>query len=128
MAEEVSRSIGAILHDVETDVVGVVRSEIKLAKTELSTQVTRVLEALPTLVFGAVFGLFALGLLLTTGVLALSLVLPHWAAAAILFGLTAIIAAVLFSIGKRMLKSVHKPERTIQTLKEAAEWLKTLSK
>jgi uncharacterized membrane protein YqjE len=128
MAGEVNRPMGAILHDVAEDVAGMVRSEIKLAKTELSSQVTQISEALPLLISGAVFGFCALGLLLTTGVLAIGLVLPFWAAAAILFALTAVIAAVLLSVGKSMLSKVHGPERTVETLKENAEWVKSQAK
>ena len=83
---------------------------------------------LPLLVSGSVFGLYAFGLLLTTGVLAIGLVLPHWAAAVILFALTAIVAAILVAIGMGMLKRVHGPERTLQILKETAEWLKSQAK
>jgi hypothetical protein len=125
MAGEVNRPMGAILHDVAEDITGIIRSEIKLAKIELSTQVASIREALPMLISGAIFGLYALGLLLTTGVLAIGFVLPYWAAAAIVFGLTTIIAAILLWVGKGMLNRVHGPERTIQTLKENAEWLKT---
>ncbi|HZQ52325.1 MAG TPA: phage holin family protein [Bryobacteraceae bacterium] len=128
MAGEVNRPMGAILHDVAEDVAAMVRSEIKLAKTELSSQVKQISEALPMLISGAVFGFCALGLLLTTGVLAIGLVLPFWAAAAILFGVTAIIAAVLLSVGKSMLGKLHGPERTVQTLKENAEWVKSQAK
>jgi uncharacterized membrane protein YqjE len=128
MGGEVNRPMGAILHDVAEDVAGIVRSEIKLAKTELSTQVTRIAEALPMLISGAVFGFCALGLLLTTGVLAIGLVLPFWAAAAIMFGLTVIIAAILLTVGKGMLSKVHGPERTVETLKENAEWVRSQAK
>ena len=125
MAGEGNRPMGLILHDVAEDITGIIRSEIRLAKTELTTQVTWIKKALPILIFGAIFGLYALGLLLATGLLAIGLVLPYWAAAAILFGLTAIIAAILLLVGKGMLNRVHGPERTIQSLKENAEWLKT---
>src|ERR1700758_2976921 len=118
MAGEVSRPMGAILRDVTEDITGIVRSEVKLAKIELSIQVERVREALPMLVSGAIFGLCALGLLLTTGVLVIGLILPYWAAAAIAFGFTAIVAAILLLVGKGMLNQVHGPERTIRTLKE----------
>ena len=128
MAEEVNRPMGAILHDVAEDITGIIRSEINLAKTELSTQTARIKQALPMLISGAIFGLFALGLLLTTGVLAIGLVLPYWAAAAIVFGLTAMIAAILLLVGKGMLNRVHGPERTVQSLKENVEWLKTQAK
>lgn len=128
MAGEGNRPMGAILHDVAEDVAGIVRSEIKLAKTELSTQVVRVTEALPMLISGAVFGFCALGLLFTTGVLAIGLVLPSWAAAVIMFGVAALIAVILLSVGKGMLSRVHGPQRTVETLKENAEWVKSQAK
>ena len=128
MAEQVNRPMGVILHDVAGDITGIIRSEIKLAKTEFSAQATRIKQALPMLISGAIFGMYALGLLLTTGVLTIGLVLPYWAAAAIVFGITAFISAILLSVGRGMLNRVHGPERTIKTLKENAEWVKTQAK
>lgn len=124
MAEE--RSIGTIVQDVLGDVSEIVRSEIKLAKTELTAKGTQVGRALPFIGVGALFGMGAFAMALTAGVFALGLIIPYWAAALILFGFTTIIAAVCVGFGMARLKTIRlKPVKTIQTLEENAQWLKT---
>jgi len=124
MAEE--RSISAIMQDVMGDVSEIVRSEIKLAKTEVKTEAAEVARTLPFLGIGVLFAVGAFAMALTTGVLAFGLIVPYWAAALIMFALTAIIAAVFTSFGTARLKSIRlKPVKTIQTLEENAQWLKT---
>jgi uncharacterized membrane protein YqjE len=124
MAEE--RSISTILQDVLGDVSEIVRSEIKLAKTEVTAEANQIVRTLPIIGVGALFAVGAFGLALTAGVLAFGLIVPYWAAALILFGLTVIVAAVCIGFGIARLKSVRlKPVKTIQTLEENAQWLKT---
>lgn len=124
MAEE--RPIGTILQDVMNDVTAIVRSEIKLAKTEIKNEATAVGRTLPFLGIGVLFAIGAFAMALTTGVLAFGLIVPYWAAALIMFVLTAIIAAALTSFGAARLKSIRlKPVKTMQTLEENAQWLKT---
>jgi uncharacterized membrane protein YqjE len=124
MAEE--RSIGAILQDVVSDVSVIVRSEIKLAKTELRSEANEVVRTAPLLGIGILFALGAFAMALTAGVLGFGLIVPYWAAALVMLGITAVIAGAFTAFGVARLKSIRlKPEKTIQTLQENAQWLKT---
>lgn len=126
MAEEGERSLGAILQDMMSDVSEIVRSEIRLAKTELKSEANEVVRTLPVLGIGILFGLCAVAMALTTALLALGLVIPYWAAALILFAATAILAGALTGIGVKRLRSIRlKPATTVRTLEENAQWLKT---
>lgn len=126
MNTENNRSIGTILQDVMKDFADIVRSEIKLAKAELKQEAAQLGRAVPMLAVGGVFGLCALGLAFTTGILALSLVMPAWAAALIVFVFAAIVAALFVGMGMARLRGFHlKPENTVRSLQEGAEWLKT---
>lgn len=126
MASENERPIGAILQDMFTDFAALMRSEIKLAKTEIKSDAAELLRIAPLFVIGAVMALFALGYLLTAALLALIIVIPPWAASLVIFVLAALIGGAAISIAKTRLRTVKlKPERTIETMKENAQWLKT---
>ena len=125
MDGEINRPISSILQDVVGDVTGIVRSEIKLAKAEITADAKRFARALPLAVAGAILALFALGLLLTTILLAIAIALPAWLSALIVFVGTAIIAWALFAAGKARLRRINVvPEKTVNTIKENAEWVK----
>ncbi|MGH9584712.1 MAG: phage holin family protein [Bryobacteraceae bacterium] len=126
MALENERPIGAILQDMFGDLSAIVRSEVKLAKSELKSDAVELLRVAPLFAIGGVMGLFALGYLLTAALLALAIVIPAWAASLVIFAFAAIVGATAVSAAKARLRVVNlKPEKTMQTLKENAEWLKT---
>jgi uncharacterized membrane protein YqjE len=123
---ENDRSFGVILQDVMKDVTDLVRSEVKLAKTELKQETAEFGRAASILAVGGVLALCALGLVFTTAILALCLVLPAWAAALIVSAFAVIVAGLFLGVGMVRIRAVNlKPEKTVQTLQEGAEWLKT---
>ena len=69
---------------------------------------------------------FALGCLVAAAILGLSLVLPGWASALIVFGTLLVIAAVLALIGVQSLKKTGgaTPEKTIASIQEDVEAIK----
>lgn len=102
----------ALLGDLPTLVSDLVRREIDLVKVEMLTKL-KALGVGGGLLLGAVIVLgFMFGVLLTAAVLALSLVLPGWAAALIVAGALLLIAAVLALIGYRVLKRGIPPVPT----------------
>lgn len=126
MTTENERPIGAILQDMLADLSAIMRSEIKLAKSELRSDVVELRRVLPLFAIGIILGLFALGYLLTAALLALAIVIPPWAASLTIFVLAAIVGAAAVSIAKARLRAANlKPERTVNTMKENAEWLKS---
>ena len=57
---------------------------------------------------------------------ALATVMPIWAAALLLFGIMGATTAVLVTAGTKRFKTVHAtPEKTIETIKENVEWVKS---
>lgn len=126
MATENERPIGNILQDAVNDISAITRSEINLAKTELKSEAAKLLRIAPLFAVGAILGLFALGYLLTAALLALVIVIPPWAASLVIFVLAALIGAAAVAIARNRLRTINlKPERTVRTMKENAEWLKT---
>lgn len=81
------------------------------------------------LVVGGAIAYAALLALLTAIFLALSQVMPSWGAALVVFGLTGIVAAALISKAAAALKRTDPaPRRTVETLKENAQWAKQQAK
>jgi uncharacterized membrane protein YqjE len=119
------RSIGEVIGAVVENIQELVRSEIRLAKTELREEAATAGRSAAMLVAGAVAGLYAGGLLLLTLVWALGTQIPLWVSALIITILVAIVAMVLIRMGKARLRSVNPvPERTVESVKEDVAWVK----
>jgi hypothetical protein len=86
------RSVSHILRDIIRDFQEIVRSELRLAKSEFRDEARKAKSATVLITGGALTALFALLFLLITFVDALSLVMPNWAAALIVAVALAIIA------------------------------------
>lgn len=119
------RTLGQLVADAQTDVKDIVKGEIALAKIEIKSDVAKGGKGAGMLAGAAVFGLFALGFLLTAGAWALSLVLPTWAGFLIVGGALLLITAILALVGIGALKKIKgKPERTIETSQKAVAAIK----
>jgi uncharacterized membrane protein YqjE len=118
------RSIGDVLRDIATNIQEMVRSEIRLARVELTEQGQKFVTAARVLAIGAVVALYGVGFVLLAGLFALELVLPAWAAAVILGAVLLIGAGIAVSAGLHRLKEVKAPVKTMQTVKEDALWIK----
>ena len=116
------RSIADVLQDIAGDVQEIVRSEVKLAKTEVAEEIAKVKAAAPLLIVGAVAAWFAALFLVWAAVFALGVVLPMWAAALVVMGCLAIVGGVALAAGVKTLLHVSPPERTIESVKEDAVW------
>ncbi len=118
------RSISDVLQDIVGNVQDIVRSEVRLAKSELTAELIKVKAAAPMLIVGGVTALLAALFLAWAAVYALAVVLPMWAAALIVMALLAIIGGVALSAGLKILQRVNPPERTIASMKENVQWAK----
>ncbi len=117
-------SMGQLVKDATTHLSTLVRSEIELAKVELTAEIkTGVRGAVFFIAAGAV-GLFSLFFFFLMIGEILSIWLPRWAAFTIVFFLMVLAAGALAFLGYRKVKQLGKPERTISTLTESASVLK----
>ena len=129
MAGEDSRSIADVLQDIVTNVQTIIRSEVRLARTEITEEISKAGRAAGLMGGGAISALFTIWLLLLTILFALATVMPLWAASLILLVVMAIVTAVLITSGRKRLKTVHTtPEKTIASVKENVEWVKSQTK
>jgi uncharacterized membrane protein YqjE len=119
------RSFSDVFQDILHNVQDIVRSEVRLAKTEIREEVGEAKSAAVMLGGGALTSIFALLFFLLTLVYALALVMPSWAAALIVGAALAVIATLMLKTGLRRFKRIHpSPERAVETIKENVEWAK----
>ena len=129
MAIDNNRSIVDVLQDILANLQGLIRSEVKLAKTEIKEEARKASRAAVVMAAGGVAALYAVWLLLLTIFFALAIAIPLWASALVLFVVTGILAAILLAAGKKRFQTVQpKPEKTIETVKENVEWMKQQTK
>lgn len=119
-------TLGALAHDLSTQIPELVRSELRLAQAELTQKGRRA--GLGAGLFGAagLTALYGVAALLAAAVLALALVLPAWAAALIVGVVLVAIAGVLALRGKGEVQQATPaaPERAIAGLKQDVETVK----
>jgi hypothetical protein len=118
-------SVGELIGNISNDISQLFRQEVELAKAEVKQEASKAGKAAGML-SGAGFAGYLVVMLLTFAlVAALSNVMdPGWAAliVAVIWG---VIGGVLYSIGRKRLKTVDPvPHRTVDTIKEDAQWLK----
>jgi hypothetical protein len=112
---------GALVKEIVSQVELLARKEVELAKIELRADVRQEARVAGGLGAAAVTGLITVVLLLVTVVLALSMVLPGWAAGLIVSGVTLAVTAVLGLVSwSRRLR--NPMARTRQTLKDDLTW------
>jgi Flp pilus assembly protein TadB len=116
-------SLGELISEVTEDFQRLFREEVLLAKTEIREEATKSARAAGLLGAAGFAGYMVVILLTLAAVFGLGAVIPlGWAALAV-GGAWALIGLVLYSTGRSRLRTVSiKPERTIETLKEDAEW------
>lgn len=127
--EPKDRSLTDVLQAIVRNVQEIVRSEVRLAKTEFREEAVKAKSSGALLGAGAVIALYAGAFLLLGFVYALALVLPVWTSALIVGAALAAVGAGMLSAGINRLKQIHPtPERTVETIKENVEWAKQHTK
>jgi len=118
-------SIGELLGNISGDLSQLFRQEVELAKAELKQEASKAGKAAGFLGVAGFAGYLAVVLLSFALVFALANVMDAGWAALIVAVIWLIIGGVLFVSGRSKLKSVDPvPHRTVDTLKEDAQWLK----
>lgn len=123
------RPVSDVVQDIIRNIQEIVRSEVRLAKTEIRDEAAQAKSAGLLITVGAVTAMFALLFLLLMIVYALSMIVPNWAAALIVAVGLAVVSGGSLSAGLKRFKQIHPaPERTVESLKENVEWAKQQTK
>ncbi|MEU1039872.1 phage holin family protein [Streptomyces sp. NPDC005551] len=116
-------SVGELLSEVASDVQTLFRQEAELAKIEIRQEAAKAGKA-AGMYGGAGFGGYMVALFASLAAMyGLANVMDTGWAALIVAAVWAVVAAVLFSKGRSRMREVSpKPEQTMETLKEDAQW------
>ena len=119
------RPFSQIVQDILAHLTEIVRSEVQLARTEVRADIAQVARAGVFVAIGAIFGLYALGLVLLSAVYALETRFSPGLSALIVGIGVGVIAAIFLSVGRTKLKRADlKPDKTIRSLQENVTWMK----
>jgi hypothetical protein len=121
-----TRTLGQLFGDLSRQLSTLVRQEIDLARTEMTTKATTV--GRDAALIGAGGAIAYGGVLVLLGALVLILVrlgLEGWLAALLVGVIAVVIGGLLAQQGRSRITTADvAPTRTIETLKDEAEWAK----
>ncbi|MFV0458670.1 MAG: phage holin family protein [Actinomycetales bacterium] len=123
------RTIGQLVADINSDITGLVRAEIALAKAELREDAKRGGIGAGLLAGAGVLGLVGFVLLCITAGFALAAAgLSYWAAFGIVTLVLFVLAGILALVGKGRLSNIAGPQQAIDTTKQSIEQVKAAAK
>jgi uncharacterized membrane protein YqjE len=111
-------SLGDLVREAATHFSTLFRSEVELAKAEVTAEVRKGVKGSIFFVLALTILLFSLFFLFITVAEILAIWLPQWAGFGIVFGLMVVAAAACALLGWRRMRSIRKPERTISTVRD----------
>jgi len=118
-----TQSLGTLMSEISKDLSTLMRQEVELAKVELKEEAVKAGKSAGMLGAAGFAGYMFIVLLSFAAAYGLGSQIGYGWGTLIVAAIWAVIAAVLFVMGKSRMKRVSpKPERTIQTLKEDAQW------
>lgn len=119
------RSLGELFSELAAETGTLVRQEVSLAQAELTTKATRVGKNVAFLAVGGAIGYAATLAILAGVILGLSSFIPAWLAAVLVGFVVGAVAFFVVSSALEQLKNTNlRPEETVESIKEDAQWLK----
>jgi len=122
-APATDQSLGQLVGELTGDLQKLFRQELELARIEIKAEASKAGKAAGML-GGAGFAGYMVAVLLSfAAVFGLDAVMPLGWAAVIIAVIWGIAGAIMYSMGRSRMKAVSpKPEQTVDTLKEDAQW------
>jgi len=118
-------SMGRLFRELATDLSELTRKEIQLAQTETMEKVSHASKAVISMAAGGFVAYAGLLVLMAAAVMGLATFVPYWLAAVIVGGLALIIGLIMVQSGRSALQQTSiTPEKTVDSLKENAAWVK----
>lgn len=116
-------SVGDLVNDLTTDLSRLVHQELELARAEIKADAGRAGRSAGLFGAAGVAGWLALLFASLAAVFGLAEVMEAGWAALLVAGVWAVIAAVMYLVGRSSLEDITGPRKTVKTLKEAKEEL-----
>src|ERR1700733_3095913 len=118
MATPSVRPIGSVLEDLAGNLQNILRGEIRLARTELASDIAILKRSVMFLGLATVLAVLGVAYLLLASVFALALLLPLWAAALIVATVVLGGAAGCAMTGVKEIRRVRGMPRTVASIQE----------
>jgi uncharacterized membrane protein YedE/YeeE len=118
------RSTSEVVASLVTNLQGLVKTEVELAKLEVTGIVKDKAIGIGLALGGALFGVFILAFVGVTGANAFMLIVEPWLAWLIITGIYTLIAVILLLIAKRLLSKPVVPETTKDEIDLTKDWAK----
>jgi hypothetical protein len=116
-------TLGELISEITDDLTRLLRQEVALAKSEIKVEAVKAGKAAGMLGGAGFAGYMVAVLLSLAAAFGLGNVMDMGWALALVALVWAVAAAVLFARGRTAMRAVSpKPEQTIETLKEDAQW------
>ena len=119
------RPLADLFSDLVNETTTLVRNEVALARVELTEKTAKVGRNIGSLVIGGAIGYAALLAMCAAVILLLDRWMPAWLAALIVGVVIGVVAWVLVNKAVSTLRNMElKPQETVESLKEDAQWIK----
>lgn len=118
------RSTSEVVASLVTNLQGLVKTELELAKLELIGILRDKAVGIALVLAASVVGLFVLAFVGVTGANALMLVVAPWLAWLIVTGVYLLVAVILLLVAVRLLRRPVAPQRTKAELEATVTWAK----
>lgn len=119
------RSLSELFTELSYDTGRLLRKEVELARAEFSEKASRAMGSIVTMVIGGLLAYAGLIAVVIAAAIALGNLMPYWLSSLAVGIAVIIIGGIFLLIGRSSLKNIEpKPEKTIETLQEDAEWAK----
>lgn len=111
-------SLGELVRDAATHFSTLFRSEVELAKAEVTAEVRKGVKGSIFFILALAILIFSLFFLFIAVAEVLAIWLPRWAGFSIVFALMLAVTAGFALVGWRRMRSIRKPERTISSVRD----------
>jgi hypothetical protein len=124
-ADTSNASLGRLFRDLADDLSDLTRKEIELARTETMEKISHASKAVISMAAGGFIAYAGLLFLLAAAVMVVATWVPYWLSAVIVGGVAVIVGLIMVQSGRSALKNTNiTPEKTVDTMKENAQWVK----
>lgn len=119
------RSLGDLFSELAAETGTLIRQEVALAQAEITYKATSAGKQIGFLAVGGAVGYAAMLAIMAGIILALSSFMPAWIAAVLVGGVVGAASYFVISSALERLKNTNlRPEETVESIKEDAQWLK----
>lgn len=125
VSENDQRSLGELFADLTNDFSLLLRKEIQLARVETMEKVNQATRSIVSMVAGGLVAYAGFIGLVIAGIVGLALFIPLWLSALIVGVVLVVVGVILIQSGRSSIQELSVvPERTVESLKEDAEFVK----